>query len=619
MPRPVYERIQDFIKSIETGAGAAMLLRASVILAFAALAMFFNFTRSEGFSSQEAMESAHLARQVAAGKGYTTESIRPFCLHLLQQNDPAHAQEVLQHPVPDLSVPPAYPFLLAGVMKIAPFHFEADAKQPWFYQPESWIRAVNELLFFLAVLVLFQVARRLFDRSVAWLSAVLFAGTELYWQFSASGLSTLWLVLIFLTLVWSLAALEERERRPEPPPLPGSLALAALAGALAGVGGLSRYSFAWMIVPVLIFLRLFFSRARARLGLCAALAFLAVMGPWIARNLILSQTCFGSAGYALVENTPHLPDDVLERSFHPAAALSHVTPRELLNKFALNAGQIVKSDLPRLGGNWVSAFFLCGLLLPFRNPALRRFRLFLLWSLAFMAVVQAACQTHLSADSPEINSENLLAIPAPLVFVFGAGVFFTLLEHLIPAEDPHGRRAVTGVFALVLCAPLFFTLLGPAKIASSTPYLPLHIQQVSAMMRPDELMMSDIPWAVAWYGDRPCAWLTLGVARPADNAGNADDSETYEEMNKLRPVHAVFLTQRTSDRRFLSQMFAHEQDRNGDWSCFYLDGITNWGHGEVPTGFPLKESLLDCVPYQMFISDQIRWQTTTQPGRGDKK
>ena len=224
-------------------------------------------------------------------------------------------------------------------------------------------------------MVLFQVARRLFDTAVAWLSALVFAGTELFWKFSASGQSTIWLMLIFLGLVWCLVLLEERERRPVPPRLGGSLALAAAVGALAGIGGLSRYSFAWMIVPVLMFLRLYFARARGKLVLCAAVAFLAVMAPWIARNLVLSQTCFGTAGYALVETTPHLPDDLLERSLHPAAALSHVTSGEVLDKFFLNGGEILKNDLPRLGGNWVCAFFLCGLLLPFRNPALQRFRL----------------------------------------------------------------------------------------------------------------------------------------------------------------------------------------------------------------------------------------------------
>ncbi len=383
-----------------------------------------------------------------------------------------------------------------------------------------------------------------------------------------------------------------------------------------------------MIVPVLIFLRLYFSRARGKLGLCAAMAFLAVMAPWIARNLVLSQTCFGTAGYALVENTPRLPDDILERSFHPAAALSHVTPREVLDKFFLNAGQILKDDLPRLGGNWVSAFFLCGLLLPFRNPALRRFRLFLLWSLAVMAVVQAACQTHLSADSPEINSENLLVVLAPLVLIFGVGVFFTLLDHMIPAEEPQSRRAVAGLFVLVLCAPLLLTLLGPVDLPAITPYAPWHIQQVSAMMQPDELMMSDIPWAVAWYGDRPCAWLTLGVGGVPEGATNVDEAETYKEMDKLKPVRAVFLTQRTSDRRFLSQMIANEQDRRGDWSYFYLNSLptdvfrltTNlfttvpvWVRAEVPTGFPLKKAVLDYPPDQMFISDRNRWQPTIRP------
>jgi hypothetical protein len=582
---------------MESGAAAALLLRTGVVLTFIGVAMFFNLTRFEGFSTQEAMESAHLARQLAAGKGYTTDSIRPFCLHLLGESDPARAQELLQSPVPDLSTPPGYPCLLAGVMKLLPFDFNTDPNQPWSYQPELWIRAVNELLFLGAVFILFRVARRLFDATVAWLSAVVFAGTELFWKFCASGLSTIWLVFIFLGLVWCLLALEDRERRPAPPRLVGSLALAAAAGALAGIGGLSRYSFAWMILPVLLFLRLYFTRARGKLGLCAAVSFLAVMTPWIARNLALSQTCFGASGYALVEGTPHLPDDLLERSFHPAAVLSHVTPRDVLDKFLLNEGDILKSALPRLGGNWVSAFFLCGLLLPFRNPALQRFRLFLVWSLALMAVVQAACQTHLSADSPEINSENLLVVLSPLVLVFGAGVFFTLMDQSVPPAPPI-RRAVAGLFALVVSAPLVLSLLGPFQQAAISPYAPAHIQRVAAMMQPDELMMSDIPWAVAWYGAHPCLWLT------------PDDGETFKEMDKLKPVRAVFLTQRTSDRRFLSQMIANQRHNEGDWSYFYLDSLPGWGHGQVPDGFPLNKAILDYAPGQMFITDRNRWQTT---------
>ena len=45
--------------------------------------------------------------------------------------------------------------------------------------------------------------------------------------------------------------------------------------------------------------------------------------------------------------------------------------------------------------------------------------------------------------------------------------------------------------------------------AAFPPYNPPEIQEVSGWMRPDEMMMSDIPWAVAWYGDRQCAWITI--------------------------------------------------------------------------------------------------------------
>jgi hypothetical protein len=575
-----------------------------VVLGFIGLAMFYDLTRSEGFSTQEAMESAHLARQLAEGKGYKTDSIRPFCLHLLQEGHPAQAQQVLQPPVPDLSVPPAYPCLLAAAMKVLPFNFTTDPNQPWTFKAELWIRAINELLFLAAAFVLFQVARRLFDTAVAWLSAILFAGTELFWRFSASGQSTIWLILIFLGMVWCLVVLEERERRPELPRLRGSLGLAAAAGVLAGIGGLSRYSFAWMIVPVVILVLLCVSRARVKLCVFTAVAFLAVMGPWIGRNLALSHTCFGSNGYALVETTPHLPDDLLERSLQPDAMLGNVMPRDVLNKLIVNEGDILRNSLPRLGGNWVSAFFLCGLLLPFRNPALKRFRLFLLGSLVLMAVVQGACQTHLSADSPEINSENMLVVLSPLVFVFGAGVFLTLLDPIIP-PDPRLRRGVSALFVLVVCAPLLVTLLGPFEPAAISPYAPAHIQGVAAMMEPEELMMSDIPWAVAWYGERPCVWLT------------PDDGDTYKEVDKLKAVQAIFLTQRTSDRRFLSQMIAYARLNTNDWNRFYLDSLpTNlfttvpvWARGEVPTGFPLRKAILDYAPDQMFITDRNRWQT----------
>jgi len=53
------------------------------------------------------------------------------------------------------------------------------------------------------------------------------------------------------------------------------LVLAGLAGAIVGLGGLTRYSFGWLIIPVLVFLILFSGQQRVALTLIALAAFVA--------------------------------------------------------------------------------------------------------------------------------------------------------------------------------------------------------------------------------------------------------------------------------------------------------------------------------------------------------
>ena len=81
----------------------------------------------------------------------------------------------------------------------------------------------------------------------------------------------------------------------------------------------------------------------------------------------------------------------------------------------------------------------------------------------------------------------------------------------------------------------------PAPLAYP-PYYPPVIQQTCGWMKENELMMSDIPWAVAWYGNRQCVWLTLNA-----------QSEFFAINDLLKPVRALYLTPQTMDSRFLSQ------------------------------------------------------------------
>jgi hypothetical protein len=592
---PIYYRLQRLMWSLEAGTGAKFFRISLVVITVLLLTMWIDLHSDHSFSNPEAMESAQLARHLAAWKGYTTFSIRPAALGLLQRADPDGAVLILRDPVPDLSIAPGYPFVLACLMKILPFNFAANRSHLWAFQPELLIVLFNQLLFFASVLIVFLLTRRLFDSRVAWVSSIILIGSETFWKFSLSGLSTMWLLLIFLSLVWCLVKLEQRANLKNSAPTLWSLGLAAAVGALVGLGGLTRYSFAWIIVPAILFVGFYTGARWKRCALLTFISFFVVMAPWIVRNFAISHTPFGTAGYALLQNTKPFEEDRVERSFDPFAAdLPLLKPRDILNKFLLNEEKILKTDLPHLGGTWAWSFFLCGLLLPLRHPSLRRLRCFLLWSLAILLIVQPLGQTHLSTDSPEINSENLLVLLAPLILVFGTAFFFTLFDQ-IALPDPALRRLAAGIFPAVLCAPFLFDLAAPPDLSDLSHYASFPIQRTALMMAPDELMMSDIPWAVAWYGDRPCAWLTL------------NDADNFSALERLAPVHAIYLTPRTTDRRFLSQL--HDGAQN--WGSFALNNMSSKAGSppsQIPANFALTQ-LRPGSPAEIFLTDKVRWKS----------
>src|SRR6185503_10079974 len=354
-------RIQEWIYKLEVGEGTRVIRLALAILALLALAALYDLREYKNFSTMEAMDSAQLARNIAEGKGFTTLFIRPFSIHLVEQRQVEVAQRtndfaLLKSAHPDLANPPVYPALLAGLMKALPFAWDINAGIPFSrYQPEVLIALFNQALFVVAIVLVFRLALRLFDAYVAWISALVLAGTDLFWRFSVSGLSTMLLLVIFLGSFWCLVLMEQAAREGR---RGGSwwVIMAGLTGVIVGLGALTRYSFGWLIVPVLGFFGLYFGPRRATLCLVGLVAFAAVVTPWLARNYNVSGTLFGTAGYAIVQDTQALPGDRLERSLKPnfGDSLLH----HCLQKLLLNAGGMLQNELPKLGGSVTTVFFL---------------------------------------------------------------------------------------------------------------------------------------------------------------------------------------------------------------------------------------------------------------------
>jgi hypothetical protein len=352
---------------------------------------------------------------------------------------------------------------------------------------------------------------------------------------------------------------------------------------------------------VIGFLAIYFAKRRIVLCLAALAACLLVMAPWLARNYKISHTLFGTAGYAAFFETDPFPGNRLERFLNEKfdEEMGRTEFRQFGRKLLVNAGQIIQNDVPKLGGSWVSAFFLASLLIPFRSIALTRIRIFLLLCLPVLIAVQALGRTYLSANSPEINSENLVILMAPVVFIFGVAMYFILLDQ-ISLPFPQLRSAVTGIFWVFTCAPLLFTLLPPPSFPIAyPPYWPPGIQDISKWLKEEELMMSDMPWAVAWYGDRKCVWVTVDA--PFDSRAKVK-SDFFAIYDYQKPIQGLYLTTLTTDARFFSQML---KDKDYAWGRFMLECLLRTN---VPTDFPLRSAPRGFLQNgQLFLSDHDRW------------
>lgn len=105
------------------------------------------------------------------------------------------------------------------------------------------------------------------------------------------------------------------------------------------------------------------------------------------------------------------------------------------------------------------------------------------------------------------------------------------------------------------------------------------------------MLVSDIPWAVAWYGNRQSVWL------PA----NARD-EFFKIHDYLKTVNGLYVSARTTDTKFFSNWLRGE---NQGWGPFLLHCLTR---GEIPNGFPLKHSPEGLFANgELLLMDRNRW------------
>src|SRR5688572_12248790 len=150
--------LQEVIHKLTAGSGARAITAAVVFFGMVGLAVWYDLAAYKNLSTIEGMDAAQLGRNIAEGRGFTTQFVRPLSIHLVKKHR-ADGDALLAEAHPDLANAPLYPLLLAGVLKGMPFGYPdlSQAQQFSSYVPELWIAGFNQFLFFLAVWMVFRL------------------------------------------------------------------------------------------------------------------------------------------------------------------------------------------------------------------------------------------------------------------------------------------------------------------------------------------------------------------------------------------------------------------------------------------------------------------------------
>jgi 4-amino-4-deoxy-L-arabinose transferase-like glycosyltransferase len=596
------QTIQTAVFHMELGRGKKILQWSLVVLLAVGLGVVYTAGQFRGLQKSEAMDMAQLARNIARGQGFTTYLIRPLSLWHLKTYTDAHDPQLMKHP--DLCNPPLYPLVLAGLFKMLPssvFEYKAADRM---YAPERWvILPFNQICLLLTLLLAFGWAKQLFDRRVAVTAAFLLLFSDTLWSYGVSGLATNFLMLLLLLAIYCLYLADRRLNRPDVPEAEqtpsnqqrstsGTALLVVSSAVLMGLCFLTRYLTAFLLLPMALYVATILRGRRGAIWAVVYVAvFLVVISPWLVRNYRVSHSFLGVDKYSLIENTGSFGSDTFARSYRPDLAGAY-SFRAITSTFLTGARTQLIDSLRRIGSDFLIFFFGVSVMYGFRRSDVKRLRGLVIGGLACAIVGMALFGTTTERWGPPGDSGNLLVLFLPVVAMFGVAFFYLLLDR-IPFSIRLTRALAIGVFALLNVSPMIFTLLPPRRGAFPyPPYFPPMTHTVAELFEKDEVGTTDLPWAMAWVGDRRTVWLPMTI------------EEFYDIHDFVAPkgISFMMITPQMMDQPFQSGIL--EGPYKG-WATIV--------RGQLPERFPLKSATaLPPQAGQYLFADRVRWQKWTQ-------
>lgn len=500
--------VQGLVHSLEQGRLAPLLRGFVIAVVILAVGLIYLGWKFRGFSIPEAMDQAQVAREISKGNGWSTQYIRPLAVWQLESNKISlprdNFPDTYNAPLPPLVN--ALPVKLAGKMEFRPGEYVAPH--------EKFIVALSMVFFLLSVGIEYFLLRRLFDARLAFWGSLLTLVSDIFWQYSLSGLPHMLMLLLFNASLYTLMrAIEshlaiERSRANLPPAgendptssasTPAFLGWLGATGLLLGLLTMSHGVAIWIFAGALGFSAVYFRRRGAAV-LVLVLAFALVCLPWVVHMYRVSGSATGIANYALFDGLGGTTDSRMRSTEGPMLETLE------LRFFRTKIQDGVVSQLTRLtdglGGNLIAlAFFVC-LLHSFRRTEVNALRLAVL--IMFVgAVLGMSLLGILSTPSPGLNVNQFGVLFLPIMLGFGLAFILVVFSRREAAMSSVGRFFLFAALFLASSVSMIFTLL-PRNTPpfQYPPYFEPALSRIGVWTKSSEIIGSDMPWAVAWYAD----------------------------------------------------------------------------------------------------------------------
>jgi hypothetical protein len=609
-------KIQQFVHTLEEGGWVRRLKVLLLLAAIAVVCYLWFFKEGSGFKGlthEKGIEQAEIAREIARGHGFTTKVIRPAALWQFEHELGAFPLER----TPDTYYAPLPPFINAlifksmewvnGILKwfgkssdsahrfpvlgfavgpivdyVAGWSFEDVMTTKLVVFSYDRFIAITQIVFFLlAVLVNYFTAKRLFDDRLAIFGVGMVLLCERFWDYAMTGLPQMLMLLLFSAAAYAMVrAIEAKVAGRNP--LPWLVATASLFGLLALAHGLTI----WLFVGALLFSAFYF-RPRGRDAAIMLAVFMVFYGPWMIRNDRVCGSFVGLGWYSGLFQIRGSEAKVMRSMELPLQGVSPTVFRSKLQGQTLYQLEFLYEFF---GRSMLAPIFFVALLYVFKRPETSGFR----WCLVSMwfCGVFGMSLFGMPDDSPT-KANDLHILFVPLMISYGLALVLVMWTRL----DINIRLARQGFIAFLFVGSSlpflnqFILLVGqpsPPPVVWP-PYVPPYISILAKWTREDEIIASDMPWAVAWYADRKSLWIPMTI----------HDFIDLNDYNQLKGgIVGLYLTPVTGNKPFVSEIMKGDYK---EWAPFITHNVNLHDFPlKAVTGLPIDG---ECVYY----SDRDRW------------